>query len=253
MGTILSAILALSMVGGVQDDKDDVASAAKKSFGSNYSFKGQSLFDMPSFGGGGDREPTPSKFKGKHDGDVGTHILTETQEIVKVGDKTATRPRATWTVREENPEGGRRRGGRRGRRGGMFGGRGVNAPHVELNGLGDKLSSAEKTDDTETVGETDCTIYTGKFSEEAAKGFFGGGRMFSRLEEAEFSAKGKFWLDDEGNLVKYEVKATLVAVIRDNEIEISVTRTVTIYDVGTTKVKIPAGALKAIKGDGEDY
>ena len=258
MRIILLLCLAISLTGAApQDDKDDVAAAAKRAVeAKNYSFKGETKTDMPSFGGGGEQERPPSKFKGKHDSEAGSHILTENQEIVKFKGKTAVRPRADWRVIDESEEGGqrrRRRGFGRGMGRMLGGGRGFVAPHEELKDFDAKISKAEKTDATETVGEIDCSVYNVTFTEEAALAMFPVGRMMERMEDAELTATGKLWIDGEGNILKYQTDVSFSGAFRDNDFEMSRTRTVMLYDIGRTEVKIPESAKKAIEGQEEDY
>lgn len=261
MKKMLISLAALALLGGgwqddavqgTQDAIDTIADAAKKvTSDTNYSFKGKVLTEMPSFGGGGDREPEPSKFEGRFDPNIGSIMLTATTETVTYKGKTATRPRSEWRVVEEDGEGGRggRRGGRFGRRGGMFGGGGqMNFPHQDLNKLGKKLKKAEKTRKTENVGKTECSVYEAEFTSRGAEDLWGNNRMLDSLEDAEFTGEAKLWIDEDGALLKYEITASFAGYFREREFEMTQTRTVKIYNVGKTKVKIPAGAKAAIEG-----
>ena len=234
--------------------QEDAVLEAAKTFESakNYSFKGESLMEMPDFGGGGE-EPVPQKFEGKHDADIGTTLLTDTQEIVRYKGHTATRPRAEWRVQPEEGDegGGRRGGGRRGMMGRMGGG--ARTPQEDLAGLGDKFKSVEGGEKKETVGEDECTLYEAELTEDAAMALFGGGgRGLGRMtEEAEFDGEMKIWIDNQGRIARYETKVAVFASTAQGEFEMTATRTVTIYAVGETKVEIPDGAKDAI--DGGDF
>lgn len=256
MKKMFISLAALALLGGAwQDDSQDaidsIADAAKMiAKDTNYSFKGEVLTEMPSRGGGGDREPEPSKYEGRFDPNIGSIMLTATTETVKYKGKTATRPRSEWRVVEEDGDG--RRGGRRGGRfGGMFGMGQMAFPHEDLKKLGKRLKSAEKTRKTENVGRTECSVYKAVFTERGAEDLWGENRMLDSLEDAEFDGKAKLWIDEDGALLKYEITASFAGYFREREFEMTQTRTVTVYDVGKTKVKIPAGAKTAIEG--KDY
>jgi hypothetical protein len=255
MKALTTAIAILVAAGtAAADDKDDLAAAAKKTAEARtYSFKGETNTELPAFGGGGGGPQGPQKFEGKHDAEAGTHILTDTQEIVKIGKKTATRPRAEWRVTEEgaDPQGGRGGGFGRGMRG-MFGGAAVRAPHEELADFGSKVSKVTKKGSKETLGETECDVFEAELTEEAAKAVVPGGGMLNRIPDATISGSAKVWVDGDGRIVKYVVKGTVTASFQGNDFEMSSTRTTTIYDVERTKVEIPADAKKAIEKKGSD-
>lgn len=258
----MNSIALLAFLVCPAQDKDDIVSAAKKlAEAKNYSFQGVSKFDgqLPfgGGGGGGEQQIPEAKFSGSYDAEKALVMLTDTNEYVKIGKVLVTRPRAEWRVVEEQPaEGGGGRQFGRGGRGmmGMFG-RAPKAPHEEFADFASKLGSAKKTDKTETVGETDGTIYEADLSEEYAKELNPMSRMLDRMGGGgEVTGKARFWIDADGNLLKIETTSTLSADIQGNAIEISSIRTITIHGVGTTKVEIPAGAKEAIdKKNKEGY
>jgi len=250
MKSILAVVVAVSMVSAAwADEKEDLANAAKKSSeAKNYSFKGESKTELPAFGGG-QGGPQESKFEGKFESGVGTIILTDQQEIVKVGGKTASRPRAEWRVTNDNAEGGGGGGGRGGR-GGMMGGmlgRGTTkAPHEDLKDFGAKIEKATKADRKETIGETECEIISFTLTEDAAKAMMPGGGMMGRMaQDATITGEGKAFIAD-GAIVKIEVTVKITASFQGNDFEVTTTRSTLIYDVDKTKVEIPADAKKAI-------
>lgn len=232
--------------------QEDAVLEAAKSLQSakNYSFKGETLTELPDMGGGGGEAPEPQKFEGKHDTDIGTTILTPTQEIVRYKGRTASRPRAEWRVQpEEGDEGGRRGGGRRGGMMGRFGGGAARAPHEDLADLGDKIKSVKGGEKKETVGEDECTLYEAEMTEEAAMAAFGGGgRMGRMMEGAEFDGDLKVWIDGHGRIAKYEARISVFASTEQGDFEMSATRTVMLYAFDETKVEIPDGAKDAIEG-----
>ena len=252
MKHVILAIV-LSLAGRVwADDKEDLAAAAKKTAeAKSYSFKGETKMEMPNFGGQGGGPQDPAKFEGKHEDGVGTHILTDQQEIVKIGAKTATRPRAEWRVTDETQQGGGQGGGRGGGfrgMGGMMGRGSTKAPHEDFKDFGSKLSKASKLDRKETVGEAECDVYSIELTEDATKAMLPGGGMFGRMgqnADITYTGTGKVFVAD-GKIVKYVMKAVVAASIQGQDLEFSTERTTTIYDVDKTKVEIPADAKKAI-------
>ncbi len=243
--------IVLSLAGRVwADDKEDLAAAAKKTAESkSYSFKGETKTEMPAFGGQGGGAQDPQKFEGKHEEGVGTHILTDQQEIVKVGAKTASRPRAEWRVTDETQQG---QGGGRGAGGrgmaGMMGRGSTKAPHEDFKDFGAKLAKASKSDKKETVGETECDVYSIELTEDAVKAMLPGGGMFGRMgqnAEITYTGTGKVFVAD-GVILKYVLKAVVSASIQGNDVELTIERTTMIYDIDKTKVELPADAKKAI-------
>lgn len=233
----------------VQDDPQQAVLDAAKTLGEtkNYSFKGETLTEMPDMGGEAE-PPAPQKFEGKHDADIGTTVLTDTQEIVRYKGRTATCPRAQWRLMpEEGDEGGRRGGG--GRRG-MFGrgGGGARTPSEDFTDFGDKIAKVTGGDKKETIGEDECTLYEAELTEEAAMAAMGGGRMGRMMEGAEVDGTVKIWVNNSGRIARYETRTTLFASTAQGEFEVTSTRTVTIYAIDETKVEIPDGAKDAIEG-----
>jgi hypothetical protein len=248
--TIASLVALLAFAPG-RDDKEDLVNAAKKvADAKSYSFKGETKMELPAIGGQGGGNQDPQKFEGKHEAEVGTHILTDSQEVVKIGNKTASRPRAEWRVTTDGAEGGDQGGGRRGGFGRMLGGMGgrARAPHEDFKDFGSKLEKVTKSDKKETIGEYECDVYNADLTEDAAKALLPGGGMMGRMQqqaEIEIKGKGKFWVMD-GAIVKSELTASLVGSFQGNDFEMSATRTTSIFDIDKTKVTIPEDAKKAI-------
>lgn len=223
-------LLALTLLS--QDEKADAAAAANRlSDAKSYAFKGETLTETT--GSGGDREKQPaSRFDGKVDRAVGTTIVTDQYEYVRIGRTTAARPRAEWRVVQETQP-GERRGGRLG---GFFGQRGLpRAPHEELADFGSKILKCRKLDDG----------FEAELTFEAAKEFSGAGRMIDRMG-GDLTGRARLWVKD-GAVVRYEITTSLSADVQGNVFEMTQTRTVTISGVDETKVEIPEEARKAIE------
>lgn len=227
-------------------DKDEIVAAGKKVIeGKSYSWSGTLKFEgqLP-FGGG--QEIPEAKFSGTQDGHA-THIVTDSAEFIRVGDRTVRRPRGEWRLVEENPEGEFRRGGF-GRFMGMMAA--PRSPADEFAKLEDSIRHASKADATEKVGDAECTVYSGDLTEEAALQAAPMGRMVERMG-GEASGTFKVWVDPEGRICKYEVTIKVSGSVQGNDFEITSIRTVTLKDFGTAKVEVPPEAKAALERKGD--
>lgn len=109
--------------------------------------------------------------------------------------------------------------------------RAVRLPHEELAILGKALTSVKVV---EGIG-------TGDFSMDSA-------RKLARTEEADLARGGsaKLWFDKNGSLAKYTITIRVQGKRGNAEVDGVMTRTVTIGDIGTVKIALPAGAKKAL-------
>jgi hypothetical protein len=247
---ILTATAILAAALASFDDKDDLGNAVKKfTDAKSYSFKGEMTVTAPGRGGADAPAPAPVAFDGKYAEEVGLVVQTAQDEIVKIGGRTAIRPKPTWRVIDD---------GQRGNRGpglqAAFAGRGgaalaARSPKEDLTGLEGKLEKVTKTDKKETVGEGECSVYEVTFSPEGAKSLTGGaGRPGAGggNQNATASASGHFWVSSDGRLAKYEITSKVSRTFNDREFTTSNSRTVSLFDVDKTKVELPAGAKEAI-------
>jgi hypothetical protein len=228
------------------DDKDDLGSAVKKlAEAKSYSFKGESLLSVP---GRGDTAPapTPTAFEGKFAEDVGLVVQTAQEEIVKIDGKTAVRPKAVWRVIDDGTRGNRGPGMQA-----AFAGRGgpgllARAPKEDLAGIDGKLDKVTKSDKKETVGELECVLYEATFSADGAKSLAGGARAGGQGNgNAEVSASARFWVGPEGQLAKYEISSKVTRTFNNRDLTTSTSRSISLFDVGKTKVELPEGAKEA--------
>lgn len=233
--------------------KDEALGAAKKVVElKNYAWKGTMKFEgnLPF----GNNEIPEMKFEGSHDADKGTHMLTDSNEYLKVGDKTVTRPRGEWRVVESRDGDGERRGGGRGGMGRMFGAFGgtPKAPHDELKDPDQAISDVRKEDAKEKAGEVECTVYTCTLREDAARENAPFGRMIERMGDAEITGSVKLWVDESGQILQYQSTTKVIASFQGNDFEISVVRTTEIKDIGKANVEIPEDAKKAMETRRQD-
>ena len=109
--------------------------------------------------------------------------------------------------------------------------RAIRLPHEELAVLGKALI---------TVKNVDGAV-TGNFNMSTA-------RKLARTEDADLARGGsaKLWLDKNGRLVKYMINIRVQGKRGNADVDGVMTHTVTIADVGTAKIQLPAGAKKAL-------
>ena len=252
----LMAFAALAAFAGSAwaDDKEDLLAAAKKTSAlKNYSFKGKTTFEPPALAGAPVQE---SPFEGQVDLAEGTRILTDSQEIVRLGEKTAIRPRSGWQVIDEGrgPGGGPNPGRMTGALGLLAGLRPPRAPHEDMKDLGPKLDKVSKAEKREGVGGIDCDVYSFELTAEGARSAFPGGGMAGRpgaeRGNAKFKGCGKAWVGGDG-IVKLDLASSLSTAFNGNEFEVTSFRSVSLFDLGKTRVEIPEEARKAIRAKSE--
>jgi len=112
----------------------------------------------------------------------------------------------------------------------------VRPPHEELTQL-----SAGVTDVRKSAG-TDGTDYSGNLTEKAAK-------KLARIEDRDLARGGTVTVrvDSKGRLTGYEIAIQVKGHRGNADVDGTMTRTVTVKDVGTAKVEVPAAAKKALE------
>jgi len=251
IGIALSLVLVLSGL-ATADDKDDIAKAAKKTAESeSYAFKMVTEIE------GSPMPIDPIEFAGKFQKDVATSISgsipipmqggSQDIEIYKKGDKVVTK--------NQNGEWQLAGAGGRGGRGGMGMGqltRNLKAPHEELADVDKKFEEIKKKDAKETADGKECTVYEGKLTEDAAKDILPGGmgRMLAGM--GEIAGTAKVLIDADGVIRKYVFVSEIKASIQGNELEITTTRSVSLTDIGSTKLEVPEEVKKLLEEKKEE-
>jgi len=113
--------------------------------------------------------------------------------------------------------------------------RSTRLPHEDLAALGKNLREAKSED------EKGGRLFQAALTEEGAK-------KLARSEDASVARGGvvKVWTDAKSRLVKYEIAIRLQGRLGNAEIDGTATRTVTLRDIGATKVDPPEAATKAL-------
>jgi hypothetical protein len=109
--------------------------------------------------------------------------------------------------------------------------RAVRLPQDELAILGKALTAVKNAEG----------IVTGDFNMDAAK-------KLARTADVELARGGsaKLWFDKNGGLAKYIITIRVQGKRGNADVDGVMTRTVTIGDVGTVRIELPAGAKKAL-------
>jgi hypothetical protein len=114
--------------------------------------------------------------------------------------------------------------------------RGARLPHEELALLQKHLRDVKK------VEEKGQTIYRGDLAEEGA-------RLLAKTEDRDVARRGtvRLWVDDKGRLERYEIVIRLRGKRGNAEVDGESSRTVTLKDIGATKVDVPDEAKKLLE------
>jgi hypothetical protein len=110
------------------------------------------------------------------------------------------------------------------------------APHEELTSLAAGMTDVQKT------ARKDSVTYAGVLPEKVAK-------ELARSEDRDLAQGGSVTVrvDAKGRLTGYEVSIQVKGRRGNADVDGTVTRTVTVSNVGTAKVELPAAARKALE------
>jgi hypothetical protein len=113
--------------------------------------------------------------------------------------------------------------------------RAIRLPHEELAILGKALTNVKQVDAKNTI------TFSGDFAEETAQ-------KLARTEDRDTARSGRATLRiDNGMLVEYSIDIRVQGKRGNVEVNGTITKTVTLADVGSTKVDIPDAAKKALE------
>jgi hypothetical protein len=114
--------------------------------------------------------------------------------------------------------------------------RAARLPHEELAGFEKYFKAVKKSQEK---GET---VYAGELTGEAVAKL-----VKTELRGVARSGTARVWVDAKGRLVKYQVAIKVQGRLGNAEIDGETTKTVTLSDVGATKVEVPMEAKKALE------
>jgi hypothetical protein len=231
----ISSTTLLAAVSLLAADKDDVKSAAQKlGDADNYSWTTTMEIANSQF------TPGPSHGKTQKDGLVWLDMTFQdnTIEAFAKGGKGAVKTEDGWEALDLSANPGGAGGGGGGFNPARFMGmrlRNFKAPAAALEVMVDKSKDLAKAGDS----------YSGDLTEEGAKSLMTFGRRGGQPADIS-KAKGtvKIWIKD-GGITKYQTKVSGTRKNQDgDDVDMEITTTVEIKDIGTTKIAVPDEAQK---------
>jgi hypothetical protein len=226
MATLLASVFALQT--------EDLAAAAKKaSEMESYTFKieakaGKGKHEAPSFEGRYQKDQPLALKSGPTEGfkKAGVVVAKEGEEFKRVekrkkGDKGAKKDASPALAFFD-----------------------VKLPHEDFEGLEKRFEKVEKAAEK----ENDCAVWSGALTPEAARGFGSSGSKGEAKANLTYSGTCKVWINGQGAIVKLEASVDVKGENKKGEISQHVTKTITLSEIGTTKVEVPEAAKKALEG-----
>lgn len=202
---------------------EELTQAAKQAAETtNYTFK----TTLSRVGGGGGGNGGPQALEAKVDGDNPIQFKGGKIEAYKKGEKLVTKNQeGSWAEAQPPQKGAEKEKGAKAVQ--LL--RGVKAPHEELAGIDASFKEAKKDEK-----ETECSVWSGDLTDEAAKKF--AGRAGNKMTT---TGSAKIWIHADGSIVKYEITLTIKGENNKGPVDQTVTKTVEISEVGSTKVEMP--------------
>lgn len=117
---------------------------------------------------------------------------------------------------------------------------GIKLPHEELADFEKSFEKVEKAE------EGELSVYSGVLTPQGARTAASTGSKAEGKATLTHSGTAKVWVNKDGVIVKYEIAVKAKGTVREKEVEQSLTRTVTLSEVGTAKVEVPEAAAKAL-------
>ncbi len=119
---------------------------------------------------------------------------------------------------------------------------GIKLPHEELADFEKAFEKIEKAADGE------LSVYSGALTPEGARSAASTGSKAEGKSTLNYTGTARVWVNKDGVLVKYEIAVKAKGTVRQKDVEQSLTRTVQLSEVGSTKVEVPEAAAKALEG-----
>ncbi len=228
----LAALLAVALAGGRDEE---LAKATKKaSEMESYSFKTDTKID-----GKGGKGLAPAAVEGRFQKDQPASFKLQGTEAFRKTGVLVVKEGEAWKRLD-------RKKGEKPQKGQVsllvLGS--VKLPHEELADFEKNFEKSEKA----VEGET--TVYTGPLTADAARTLASSGDKAAGKGRASLAYTGsaRVWVNKDGAIAKYELTLKGKGTVKDKEVEVGITRTVELTEIGTTKVEVPEGAKKALEG-----
>ncbi len=223
----MAAVITIGTVeGGEKTGMPDpaVAAAVQKTAGlGGYSF---AIDEQPGQGTGG-------KFQGTYQKGQPIAFTADNIEFLRQGKALAYKDGGKWHKSKTGIESDPLK---------ILGGaakvRGARLPHEELPELTKLASWNNKPED----GAKGTKIYSGTLDATAAKKL-----APTALEAVAQGGQAKLWLGADGHITQYTISIKLQGQIGNAQVDGTMTRTVTLGDLGSAKVQVPDEAKKALE------
>jgi hypothetical protein len=120
----------------------------------------------------------------------------------------------------------------------------VKLPHEQFEGFEKSFQKIEKAADKD--GE--CSVWTGTLTPEAARGFASSGSKADAKANLTYAGTCKVWVNAQGVIAKIEASVDVKGQARQKDVDLHLTKTITLTEIGTAKVELPEAAKKALEG-----
>jgi hypothetical protein len=126
----------------------------------------------------------------------------------------------------------------------------VREPHVEVGSAHSDIDRLEVEDSTQDIDGTDCAVFKGKLTADAARKFTSWADAYgSAVGGAKREGAVKIWVDDAWTIRKYELVSRIEGSVPFNPNAFAqVTTTVTLSEQNATELEPPSRALDLLEG-----
>ena len=222
-------MIAMMLATLVALQNEELAEAAKKSAAlESYSFKAETK------AGKGKNQP----------GAAEGHVQKDQPMAFKIGSSEGFKKAASIVYKEgeewkrlEKPQKGEKK-----QQPAAAGISAVKLPHEELEAFEKNFEKVEKAAEK----DNNCTLWTGTLTATAAHTLVSTGAKNEGKSNSTYTGTAKVWVNDQGVIVKYQIVSHMKGETKKGPVEMDITKTVEISEVGTTKVEVPEGAKKLL-------
>jgi hypothetical protein len=118
----------------------------------------------------------------------------------------------------------------------------VKLPHEEIQEFEKNFKEVKKAEQK----ENDCTVFSGELTEQGASSL--GNTGAKGKAQITFTGSAKLSVNADGLVVKYSVDLTGKGKRKDRDVELKISRTVELSDIGTAKIEVPEPVKKLLEG-----
>lgn len=119
---------------------------------------------------------------------------------------------------------------------------GLKPPHEELKKFEGRFKEIRRKDGEEKLGDVSCVVYEGPLTEGGVKSFLPAG-VGAMLGKGTYEGTGRAWVAD-GRIIKFTADAKIQIEDKDGTLDLTVSRTAEIQEIGKAAVEMPAEVRK---------